>query len=85
MIMSLMEKAFIKAAEYDVIDMFAGKCAVSRAFRAKGFSTAALDVELDDRDAYWLQDGWRSWFASTKALKLQCNGNRSGDLNVLLH
>ena len=32
------------------IDMFAGAAAISRAFRAHGYSTATLDIALDKRD-----------------------------------
>ena len=44
-----MEKQFTN------VDLFGGKCAISRAFRARGRRSVALDLELDQRDASCLQ------------------------------
>ena len=40
---------------YSVVDMFAGKAAISRAFRAKGLHAATLDLAIDPRDELWLK------------------------------
>ena len=32
------------------VDMFAGQCAISKAFKANGYHTVSLDLVLDDRD-----------------------------------
>ena len=39
---------------YSVVDMFAGKAAITRAFRAKHLHAATLDLVIDPRDELWL-------------------------------
>ena len=46
-----MNQAFIPPAEpYACCDFFAGKCAISRAFRTRSYPACALDIALDERD-----------------------------------
>lgn len=39
---------------YSVVDMLAGKAAITRAFRAKHLHAATLDLVTDPRDELWL-------------------------------
>ena len=43
-------QVFTGGTYYRNVDMFAGKCAISRAFKGKGFAVMAQDIELDSRD-----------------------------------
>ena len=36
--------------KYDCLDLFAGKCAISKAYKRKGYTYAVLDFALDRRD-----------------------------------
>lgn len=50
-IMQLMNLVFQPPAEpYVNLDMFAGQCAISRAFQARGYRTCSLDIAIDERD-----------------------------------
>ena len=42
------------SSPYVNLDVFAGQCAVSRAFKAKGYSTCSLDIDIDPRDEPYL-------------------------------
>lgn len=53
MLMAVMQQAFHGSSSYDCLDMFAGRCAVSKAYVAKGYNACALDIELDARDVTW--------------------------------
>lgn len=39
--------------KYSVVDLFAGKAAISRAFAAKHLNCATLDIAIDPRDELW--------------------------------
>ena len=49
-LMTLMARAFTVEPKYDCGDMFAGKCAISKAFIRQGLKACALDIALDGRD-----------------------------------
>lgn len=53
MLMVVMQQAFHGSSSYDCLDLFSGRCAVSKAFVAKGYKSCALDIELDARDVTW--------------------------------
>ena len=36
-----------------MVDLFAGKAAISKAFRAKHLNCATLDIAIDPRDELW--------------------------------
>lgn len=51
LLMTMMERAFEKPTElYDAVDLFAGKCFISKAYRTANLKACALDFELDPRD-----------------------------------
>ena len=52
-IIMLLESVFKVHRNFDVADLFAGKCAVSKAYLRKGLSPVALDFSLDPRDVPW--------------------------------
>ena len=52
-IIMLLESVFTVHRQFDVADLFAGKCAVSKAYLRKGLSSVALDFSLDPRDVTW--------------------------------
>ncbi len=35
---------------YVNIDYFAGKCSISKAFRARGYTAASLDIDINEKD-----------------------------------
>lgn len=50
-IMQLMALAFEPpSSPYVNLDFFAGQCAISRAFKARGYTTCSLDIDIDPRD-----------------------------------
>ena len=56
-IIVLMQRAFVQpAALYDCADLFAGQCAVSKAYKAQNMMACALDTEIDPRDVHWPQE-----------------------------
>lgn len=54
MLMEVMLHAFNFHGGFECIDLFAGKCAISKAYVAKGLRACALDILLDARDDAWL-------------------------------
>lgn len=47
----LLQRAFVPPEDkYDCLDLFAGKCAISKAYKRKGYTYAVLDFALDRRD-----------------------------------
>lgn len=36
--------------KYVNLDMFAGKCSISKAFKARNYHTASLDIEINEKD-----------------------------------
>ena len=50
MLMEVMLHAFNFHGGYECIDLFAGKCAISKAYAAKGLRACALDFLLDAQD-----------------------------------
>lgn len=48
---SALIEAFTPPAQlFTCCDFFAGRCAISRAFKARGYPSCALDIILDERD-----------------------------------
>lgn len=64
-IIQLLEHAFIMHRSFECADLFAGKCAVSKAYKRKGRKACVLDIELDPRDEPWCQRSvcvWVGWW-----------------------
>lgn len=52
-LLQLMERAF-KPTPFDVADMFAGRCAISKAYKAANMDAVALDIVLNPLDESWI-------------------------------
>lgn len=50
MLMEVMLHAFNFHGGFECIDLFAGKCAISKAYVAKGLRACALDILIDPED-----------------------------------
>ena len=53
--------------KYKNVDLFAGKCAISRSFKAQGYATCSMDIEINELDVAWFtwgmskQEQWQPW------------------------